>query len=548
MSTIEFMFRLVLEATWRMSCIIAVFAFLRFLLRGLLSPRFVYWAWVALAILLIVPLSVPARWSPFNLVRATSFAAVKDTPSQIARVASAKPDDGISREAPTARSFVLPASEPIQKPLVVARVTQSPMRFAAYLWCFGIVALAAMRAWAHRRFAVRLRQSSISENAALAAIAAGVERECGIRGVRIVLTDLVGTPALHGIFRPKLLFPLGLFEKLSISETRLIVLHELCHYKRRDLLSQALVHAAQIVHWFNPIVWLAGRTARNDCELACDEQVMRAIGSTEPQTYGATLLKILGIAGRSPLNPLGIGIVEPKKQMKRRIEMIIANKPSSLGRSWLGCAIVMLVAVLGVTRESQAEAPVPSAPSSSTSAAGTATSKAPEGWWKNGSDTTHYTVGMDPEQMHNGQPSAYVKSNVSEVAGFCGMMQMCSPDKFIGKRVRFSGWMKTENVNDGGAHLWFRVDGKENNTTLQFDNMDGREVKGTTDWQQYSVVLDVPEKSAALAYGFFVSGTGRVWLSGVNIEPVGLDVPSTNTEGKKSRALPEAPVNLGFAQ
>jgi hypothetical protein len=73
-------------------------------------------------------------------------------------------------------------------------------------------------------------------------------------------------------------------------------------------------------------------------------------------------------------------------------------------------------------------------------------------------------------------------------------------------------------------------------------------VKGTADWQQYSVVLDVPADSAALAYGFFIGGTGEAWVSGVRIEPVGLDVPSTNIVGKKSRELPAAPVNLEFAK
>jgi TonB family protein len=126
------------------------------------------------------------------------------------------------------------------------------------------------------------------------------------------------------------------------------------------------------------------------------------------------------------------------------------------------------------------------------------------------------------------------------------MMQMCAAENFLGKRLRFSAWMKTENTNDGGAHLWFRVDGKETNSMLQFDNMDSRPVKGTTDWQQYAIVLDVPANSAALAYGFFVQGNGQAWVSGVKIEEVGADVPSTNMTKTRPPILPNAPVNLGF--
>src|SRR6185369_17626927 len=147
-------------------------------------------------------------------------------------------------------------------------------------------------------------------------------------------------------------------------------------------------------------------------------------------------------------------------------------------------------------------------------------------------------------QMLNGLPSAYAKSGEAGADAFGGMMQTISAEDYRGKRVRLSGWMKTEDANDGGGHLWLRVDGQQSGQSLQFDNMDNRAPKGTTDWQQYSVVLDVPAEATALAYGFFVQGGGKVWVSGTKIEPVGPEVESTNMNLK--RALPKAPVNLSF--
>src|SRR5262245_19557024 len=108
-------------------------------------------------------------------------------------------------------------------------------------------------------------------------------------------------------------------------------------------------------------------------------------------------------------------------------------------------------------------------------------------------------------------PSAYVRS--LEAVGkenFGGAMQTISPENYAGKRVRLSGWVKTQDANDGGGHLWLRVDGQQQGVSLQFDNMDGRAVKGTTDWQQASVVLDVPADSSALAFGYFVQGAGQM--------------------------------------
>ena len=174
------------------------------------------------------------------------------------------------------------------------------------------------------------------------------------------------------------------------------------------------------------------------------------------------------------------------------------------------------------------------------------TRTAPAGWMKNGSKPGSYAVGVDRNQMFAGLPSAYVKSLESSVDGFGGMMQVSSAEDLVGKRVRLSGWVKTEDANDGGGHLWLRVDGQQSGQVLQFDNMDKHPVKGTTDWQQYSVVLDVPPESAALAYGFFVQGAGQMWVSGAKLEPVGPEVPSTNMVTNRTRSLPKAPVNLSF--
>jgi len=173
------------------------------------------------------------------------------------------------------------------------------------------------------------------------------------------------------------------------------------------------------------------------------------------------------------------------------------------------------------------------------------TVKAPPGWSKNGAKPEAYVVGVDSLQTWGGMPSAYVESLSPAVdGGFGGMMQMASAENYAGKRVRLSGWIKTEDANQGGGHLWLRIDGQERGQTLGFDNMNNRPVKGTTDWQEASVVLDVPAGASALAYGFFVAGGGKMWVNGQRIEEVGSDVPSTNMVTKP--ALPKAPSNLGF--
>jgi len=173
------------------------------------------------------------------------------------------------------------------------------------------------------------------------------------------------------------------------------------------------------------------------------------------------------------------------------------------------------------------------------------TPKPPNGWFKNGSANDLYEVGVDENNTWGGMASAYAKSTGAADGKFGGMMQTISADAYQDQRVRLSGWVKTEDANDGGGHLWLRVDGQQPNQMLGFDNMDGRAPTGTTDWQDYSIVLDVPAGATSLNYGFFVQGKGQMWVNGVTITPVGTDVPATNLLNKQP-PLPTTPVNLGF--
>lgn len=205
-------------------------------------------------------------------------------------------------------------------------------------------------------------------------------------------------------------------------------------------------------------------------------------------------------------------------------------------------------------------AAVAETPTASSSATGSATAastaesadtpgvtrKAPAGWFKNGSHPENYDVGVDHNEPWGGMPSAYAKSKPSAgSSGFGGMMQQTAADQYRGKRVRLTGWVKTKEANDAGGHLWLRVDGQTPGKVLAFDNMYGRAPKGTTDWQEHSIVLDVPSEASTLNFGFFVQGTGHMWVNALTIAPVGSDVPTT--DARTTRPLPKAPVNLGFS-
>ncbi|ETT45651.1 AraC family transcriptional regulator [Paenibacillus sp. FSL R7-269] len=74
---------------------------------------------------------------------------------------------------------------------------------------------------------------------------------------------------------------------------------------------------------------------------------------------------------------------------------------------------------------------------------------------------------------------------------FGTLMQQFQAREYRGKRMRFSGFVRTENVT-GWSGLWMRVDDNQQNM-LAFDNMQNRSIQGTTEWNHYACVMDRPK-------------------------------------------------------
>lgn len=146
-------------------------------------------------------------------------------------------------------------------------------------------------------------------------------------------------------------------------------------------------------------------------------------------------------------------------------------------------------------------------------------------WFARGSHPKDYEMGGDPTVSHGAGNSGFIKSKVSETEGFGTWMTKIEADKYLGERLRISAYVKTKGVEDW-VGLWMRVDGAE--TTLSFDNMGNRPIKGTTDWEKYDIVLDVPESSTGIFYGILLNGKGQAWIDGLQLETVSNEVLVTD--------------------
>jgi len=169
-------------------------------------------------------------------------------------------------------------------------------------------------------------------------------------GPRLKLVDSKMSPAVCGLFRPIILLPQILVEKLSAAQLRTVLLHEMIHLRRRDIWVNCAQTLLQIFYWWHPLVWLANARIRRVREEAVDDAVMLALAH-DAETYAPTLLEVAKLAFSRPLMGLGIvgiiGILESRSALRQRIERLVDFRaPRKAGLTFASfCGIFVFSAV-----------------------------------------------------------------------------------------------------------------------------------------------------------------------------------------------------------
>ncbi len=213
------------------------------------------------------------------------------------------------------------------------------------VWLAGALALLIRKATAYQSFLRYLRAGwAPVEDPALLDLAARIGAEAGVkRPVELYVNPLAASPMLLGVRKPWVVLPTV---ELPEEDFRFVVLHELTHCRRRDVLYKWLTQLTVCVHWFNPLVHWMAREVERTGELSCDEAVLRRLDEPGRRAYGDAILRTISAGG-------GYQAVQPSptlgaegKHLKERLETIMKFKKT--GR--LAAVLAALLAVvLGVT-------------------------------------------------------------------------------------------------------------------------------------------------------------------------------------------------------
>jgi beta-lactamase regulating signal transducer with metallopeptidase domain len=302
------------------------------------TRRFVLVLTLGAAIVVPIAAAVGPRWTVQAPATLSVFARESDSESATGA--------GLA----TRRADVAPAASPHAG-------ESSPVRWLDVTGAIALAWLAVAAALLARTVASQLRARTIVRRATPVEGAVWTEaarHAAAGRPLEIRVSAELDSPAVTGLFRPTIVVPRGALD-WPVERCRLVVVHELAHVRRRDVLAQAIADVACAIHWCNPLVWVCARRLRIEREIAADDAVLAA--GVRPSRYAEELLAV----ATSVAAPSAALAMAERTSLEARVASILASRLARAPLAARGTvAVVVACAVLAAA--AACTSPVVSAP------------------------------------------------------------------------------------------------------------------------------------------------------------------------------------------
>jgi bla regulator protein blaR1 len=267
--------------------------------------RIRYWLWLAASIKFLIPFSL--------------FIAIGSSIDFSWRQSASVPQTAISYVDNFSQPFgSIRASTAVPEAAKLDRSYWIAI-FLAVIWLCGFIAVLScclMKGW---RLSVAVRRAPPVTSGRANEILRTLKLSAGFK-VCVKPASSVSSiePGVFGIFRPVLVMPDGIVERLKDSELEAIIAHEVVHVRHHDNLLATVHMAIEALFWFHPIVWWLGVRLVEERERACDEEVLKL--GKDPRSYAEGILKVCEFYLESPLM-CAAGVTG--SVMKKRIQSIV---------------------------------------------------------------------------------------------------------------------------------------------------------------------------------------------------------------------------------
>lgn len=308
------LFNMSITASW---LVIAVIVFRFLFKKAPKSLRVIMWGLVALR--LVCPFSLESVLSiipstefvPSEIVYSDSSADVSG--AEIFNAIGNNPvnyDLGIQDGSVVFTEYSAPDGNTVNPLLIITYI-------ASIVWVVGMAIMLLYTLISYLRILKKVREATpLKEN--------------------IWICDNISTPFILGLLKPRIFLPSSMNEQ----DTEFVIAHEKAHLKRRDHIWKPLGFALLTVYWFNPVLWAAYVLLCRDIELACDEKVIKEMGTEIKKSYSDALINCSVPRKMISACPLAFG----ETGVKGRIKSVLNYKKPAF---WV--IVVAVVAVLITT-------------------------------------------------------------------------------------------------------------------------------------------------------------------------------------------------------
>jgi beta-lactamase regulating signal transducer with metallopeptidase domain len=305
------------------------------------TRRFVLVLTLGAAIVVPIAAAVGPRWT------------VQAPPALSALARESDGENAPSAGAASSKADIAPSPSPHPAgPSSLSRLDATDV--IALAWLVVAAALLARVAASQLRARRFVRRAlPVDRTAWIEAANASTERPVEIRA-----SSELDSPAVAGLFRPTIVVPRDALD-WPAERCRLVVVHELAHVRRRDVLAQAIADVACAIHWCNPLVWICARRLRMEREIAADDAVLAA--GVRPSHYAAELV---AVAAALPAPSAALAMAE-RSSLEARVASILASR---LARAPLPArgTVALLAAGAALAAAAACTSPVVSAPAGMT--------------------------------------------------------------------------------------------------------------------------------------------------------------------------------------
>lgn len=359
----------VIRGSFMAGIMIVLVLMLQFLLKNKIEARWRYWLWFPVVIRLLLPWAPESSLSLYNVL---SLEAIVPGIHQQTQVSPLWKETGrISAAIHVERSIHPEASgtSEVPAPSLESGAVQDSgywwngfkqIGFTNILmsgWLAGVLLLAAKTVYDQLRLKQALRTGRKIDTPSLSAVFHETKQQLGVKQtVQFVASERIPGPAVVGFNKPAIVISPSLLITLQKDQLQYILAHEFAHIQRRDVAVNWLMHIILIIHWFNPLLWLAVHKARQDQEMACDACALNRMSPQQNNAYGQTIIHVLDHFSGNQRQPGLAGLSATHKQMKRRLTMIKHFHKKSYRLSILGMGMILALGSVTLVNAKESDA------------------------------------------------------------------------------------------------------------------------------------------------------------------------------------------------